>query len=313
MWEMPGKGARVDVVDAYPVDNRSVRDTPDRYVQLSGPVVHGNPTKTWDWRPEGPPGRVRRPTGLFLEFAETPPTEGAICRFAGRYGLLGQHPFTADSPPTSPGEPAVISMLPRESVTTWTTEIGKMREVVDVWHEIKKNDTRGLEKRISWTPGGVFYNTPGLIDTLVREDGGPAVAAFCPGEIRAIARSGTKELSIFKAGEVLAPARVFLQTLINEKLAALGVNLQLIRRTPSPLSEFGLYHVPRCLLGAMWLQFAGAVCGGLTYRRCDAEGCGKWFEVAGGRDRSARADKRFCSPACKVRIHYRKRHPTKPR
>ncbi|MBL8294953.1 MAG: hypothetical protein JNN08_24120 [Bryobacterales bacterium] len=168
-----------------------------------------------------------------------------------------------------------------------------MLEAVELWDEILTRDSRALRKKITWGEAGVCYAAHGRISV--------------------IARVGTREYGLFRTGEVIAPARIFLQERINSKLAALGVDVRLIRSHPSPESPFALYQVPRSLLGAIWLQFAGGVCGGRKYRRCDAEDCGNWFEVAGGRDRSARSDKRFCSPACKVRIHYRKRHPTKPR
>jgi hypothetical protein len=57
-----------------------------------------------------------------------------------------------------------------------------------------------------------------------------------------------------------------------------------------------LCFVPPHLLAAVWLQFAQAVDGNKGYRSC--EQCDRWFELS---PKMARADKVFCSSACRSR------------
>ncbi len=61
------------------------------------------------------------------------------------------------------------------------------------------------------------------------------------------------------------------------------------------------YLEPPNLLGAMWVQLAGAVEGATSFTPC-AE-CSVWIDTAPG---SNRPDKAYCSPACRQRA-YRKR------
>jgi hypothetical protein len=62
-----------------------------------------------------------------------------------------------------------------------------------------------------------------------------------------------------------------------------------------------LRFVPSCLIDALWLQFAEAVCGDKTYRECLV--CKKPFEISPD---VARTNRLLCSDSCKMRA-YRKR------
>jgi hypothetical protein len=65
--------------------------------------------------------------------------------------------------------------------------------------------------------------------------------------------------------------------------------------------RLGLHLVPTSLSGCLWLQFASAVDGNRTYRRC--AGCGRWLEHS---PQVARADRKFCSDSCKASAHRKK-------
>ena len=62
-----------------------------------------------------------------------------------------------------------------------------------------------------------------------------------------------------------------------------------------------LRFLPKCLIDAIWLQFAEAVCGNKTYRQCLT--CGKPFELSPD---VARTSRLFCSDSCKMQS-YRQR------
>src|SRR5262249_32215996 len=65
--------------------------------------------------------------------------------------------------------------------------------------------------------------------------------------------------------------------------------------------SLGLRFTPAALLDALWLQFACAIDGNKDYRQCQE--CKRWFELSPG---IARADRLFCSNACRTRA-YRQR------
>jgi hypothetical protein len=55
---------------------------------------------------------------------------------------------------------------------------------------------------------------------------------------------------------------------------------------------------PVDLLSALWLQFARAVDGNRTYKRCERVGCSEWFELTPSVSRS---DRQYCSDSCKAK------------
>jgi hypothetical protein len=64
------------------------------------------------------------------------------------------------------------------------------------------------------------------------------------------------------------------------------------RFAPDPHTcKLAMQIVPQSLIGALWLQLAGAIGTGTQFRRCDR--CGAWFEVSG------RVDRKLCSGACR--------------
>jgi hypothetical protein len=63
-----------------------------------------------------------------------------------------------------------------------------------------------------------------------------------------------------------------------------------------------MYILPKNLIGAMWLQFAQAVDGNTTFRRCAH--CGTWFEISP--NSGFRTNRAYCTDPCKSKA-YRKR------
>ena len=66
-----------------------------------------------------------------------------------------------------------------------------------------------------------------------------------------------------------------------------------------------LRFVPRCLIDAIWLQFAEAVCGNKNYRQCLV--CGKPFELSPD---TARTSRLFCSDSCKMHSYRQRKTKT---
>src|SRR5207249_11188065 len=63
-------------------------------------------------------------------------------------------------------------------------------------------------------------------------------------------------------------------------------------------NSLGLHLVPSSLHRAMWLQFAQAIGGNKSFRRCLE--CGKWFEVS---PKTTRSDREYCSDQCRSKAY----------
>ena len=120
-----------------------------------------------------------------------------------------------------------------------------------------------------------------------------------------IAEAQLKEwLRLFQAGDPATPAFHYLMVLANRRLQGLlddgverGVVLPRLAWDEGRKATY-FQFVPDSLLGALWLQFAGATGGGKEYRECEC--CRRLFEVS---PQAHRKSRQFCSHACKTRMH----------
>jgi hypothetical protein len=234
-------------------------------------------------------------SGLFRNFAATDPSLNAIKSFADRFGLLGGN-LRNRIVLYEQGRGGKLPLGFGEHVDDWIKEILVMRLAVDLWESARYGNADHLGHMISWAPDGsrVSINThPDLqLDQLSQEP------AHVHRAVIAAEHLDQEILARFVPGDPIGPALHCMQGLINEHLYH--------RASPRLLWEpnrdrLGLYIVPDGLVGALWLQFARAVERDAQFRQCTE--CTTWFEVAPGR---GRADKQFCSTACRTRA-YRKR------
>lgn len=235
-------------------------------------------------------------TGLFHEFAATEPTEEGILAFANRHGSLGtpvaRLVCREDETTEDPQTPCVMG----EPLEVWQDEIVSMRQVVDVWGAVQRDDTKYLRRHIKWGESGLvsFDSHP----SLPRLGGPLDLAAPDPGDRRDSTWIASPHYKAdlwehFSQGEVVKPALGLVQREVNTHLSN-RISARLLWNRD--FSGLDMYVVPRGLLDALWLQFALAVEGGKRYRQCDA--CRLWFEVSPAR---ARTNRKYCSDACKSR------------
>jgi hypothetical protein len=255
-----------------------------------------------DGRPSGAAGyRVRQYLplaefpGLFRVFGETKPNQDGIKAFADRFGPLGgdiakQIPLydqpNAQATPMGFGEP----------LAAWSDEILTMRFAIDISDAARNGDVNRLERVIFWTEDGngvQILSHPELPNGQLPQTPARVERAWI-----AATHLGDGVLERFVPGDLIKPALHYVQSTINEKLEGRAVPRLL---WDTKRERLGLYIVPEGLIGALWLQFARAVERDSRFRQC-AE-CGIWFELAPG---TARADKQFCSTACRTKA-YRKR------
>ncbi len=220
-------------------------------------------------------------SGLFREFADTSPTQEGILGFANKFGRLGGHAeegillWVTDSKIPSGGR--------SERLSTWVGQIQAMHEAINLWDLAKAGDTDGLSRVIEWEGRDV-------VRRRLEHD------SELQGQIIASWGVSPELLQLFRSGDLIQPALVQTQRTINWNLES---SPRLLWDPKQGRLELRI--VPDSLIGAMWLQFARAVDGNKTYRRC-AE-CRTWFAISPG---TARVTRTYCSNACRSKA-YRKR------
>lgn len=224
-------------------------------------------------------------SSLLRLLAETEPKESGILNFANAYGLLTEQIKAA--PPS--GGRAYVG----DSLSIWKAAIADARQALNLWQAIQDTDEKALTKLIKWRAGPCIHFNPTDRNSV----------------IIAHADDDPVTISLFEPGDVVLPARVMLQRLVNEQLQPRLVdsNFQTgkekkalqMRVTPQLLwnpdeAKQEIRLVLENLIGAIWLQFAQEIDGRKAIVRCPT--CSTWFE-------RTRTDKGYCSDRCRVQAH----------
>jgi hypothetical protein len=216
------------------------------------------------------------PSGLFLAFAKLKPRQNRILEFADQWGMLTRGKLLSVGGPPIVGEP----------VDVWLDEIEDLALAVKLWESLKSRDTRSIGRFIKWASdsSGVRFQAAAPDLRPPRESN------------RWIATREVNPdlLSKFHVGDLITPAWLQLQHMVNEKLDG-RVSARLLWN--GSYSRLSLYQVPGDLISALWLQLGRAVDGDREYQQC--EECRNWFEISS--PDGGRKDKRFCGSACRAR------------
>lgn len=223
------------------------------------------------------------PKDLFLNLAQLPSDKDAILDFGNRLGSLGLLYRRARS----------ADLANVELLSEWKEEIDELRQALTLWKALRDGDHQMLASLIRWSKNGdvVAYDTHAGTPFEAVSEGTRRTSAL-------IASKGVHPelLAAFTVGDVLAPARAYLQRLVNENAMDL-VRPQL--RLSRELDRFEFHFVAYGVLGCAWLQFAEAVHDSKGYKQCTNPRCGKWMIIS--REGSGRrSTRRTCSAACRV-------------
>ena len=288
----------------------------------------GAPAGRWlVLRPEAQNRRPRRynpleeETSLFRTFAETPLTEEGIRQFTNRYGSLGVQKWIFPREAlafalSEEGQKLVMQNfsagilgpnigISGESLGMWKQSIRHMRFALTLWEAIRSKDVGQLRRFIlfqegSGQAGGFIYRS----HEEVGDGYETAIIDETAHDIPADASALLNPRNVIRLGLVVV------QTLANKQLWTHAGPCLLygpppprdgLRAEELPQHRLHLRIVPKNLLGAMWLQYAGGIDGDKDYRRCRA--CGKWFEISLEANRPTRF---FCKDACRYKF-YRER------
>lgn len=189
--------------------------------------------------------------GISREFSAIETPEGAL-RFANRYGLLG----LGYVPRMQLGH----DMEGAEQVFYWLEEAQRLRHVYRLLDLCQSKNVRGLGKMIHWTRGSVTVTFPNGIK-------------------RAVVHSGKNSqwLNVWKRGDVLGPAKLFIAEEYNSQIDNMASPLLLL----DSRSELKPHISPASLLGAIWLEF-GEVASGVR-KQTVCEYCGLVMDVTNNR------------------------------
>jgi hypothetical protein len=230
------------------------------------------PVKTaTGWRQYAP---LRSNTALFRTFADLECDQKSILGFADRFGLL-----------TEPE---------REPLRVWTAAIADMQFAVGSWEDVQIPNPDPSLPFSATVAGRVASWAQKAIPNLLVPDN-------IPGETRdnyifemgVLAGAGLSRRS--KDGDVLD----FLAAKISDNIS--HVRTVFVSNYDSVLQGFTHRLIPKTLLEAMWLQLGQAVESNKTFRKC--RHCDTWFDLS---PKAARADKVFCSEACKAKAYRRR-------
>lgn len=230
---------------------------------------------------------LRSEPALFRTFADLDPTRDQVRSFADRFGNLGGDASTIVVIPRADGSDATGSRSPARSgslatgerLRHWAAEIGKMRDLVELW-EAARVDAPVLGERVSWSSQSVKYQS-GRRWAIILDR-----------------RIDTEAFARLRPGDLVAAAMIHIQRCVNKELQERCTARLLWDQDRTRLD---LRVVPRSLIGALWLQFARAVDGDRRFMTCVQ--CGRWMELSPDVRRS---DARTCSGACRTRA-YRER------
>ena len=230
---------------------------------------------------------------LFLKFASIDPNSDAeILRFANSYGLLGGGPRWIAPEPGHTG--AKTKAVTGELRSHWQEHLHRMKAAVTLWEAIKAEDSSVLASCIRWrSRDHITYDWP------------PSSEWTTPWSTHAtIASPGVNPhlLERFQRGDVVKPARYYLQEVVNKSLDEL-VAPRLLWIAPDR-KKMGLFIVPDTLIGCLWLQLASAIADFRKFRLC--EGCGKPMLVA-PEGSGYRTNRKTCSNACRIRLYSRRK------
>jgi hypothetical protein len=224
--------------------------------------------------------------GLFLKFASVDAdSDPDILKFASEYGLLGGSPLIAPEPPKGETRQTITGELRSH----WQNHLHDMKAAVSLWQAIREKDTGLLARCIEWRsdqhityvwPPSSDWQTPWSIHATIASP------------------SDTELLKRFRTGDVVMPARIYLQKVVNARLHE-QVAPRILWISPERV-KMGLYIVPDSLIGCLWLQLATALAEFNKFQLC--EECGKPMLVA-PEGSGFRSNRKTCSNACRIRVY----------
>ncbi len=214
---------------------------------------------------------IHEDSALFRNFAAMDPTPDEIINFVSRFGTL----WDAD------GEP----------FAEWEYEVRTMRFLIDIWDEVKAGRLTERFARHFARDNAPVVKYP-YVDTVIRYEPFLWKRALIREHMAKGATVLADHYSVGGSGKPHQEARKYLVQAVNMRLSKLEPQTALDWVD----GKYRLVTCPRNLIGALWLQFALSISGNKSYRPCEV--CSRSMEMSPDVNR---ADRRYCSDACRSR------------
>jgi hypothetical protein len=257
-------------------------------------------------QPRGLPRQVRRYAplaipGLHRQFAALDVARPERLRgFATKYGLLTNGEQLVDPGASGPQPPRAGPQHPRigESVRVWQQEIPRIRRLLCLWDILRKAQDYGPSCESGLLPFIEWQEGPRRV--LVKfEDESGSHSSFVAWEAQPAIGDGGRHsdaLAQWQTGDLVGPAHYYVLDAVNEQLRGQASPAVL------PFLHSELAIVPHTLLAALYVHFAGELCGRMpALKKCPQ--CERYFVPQ-------RTDQIYCSASCRKKHSY---HATKPR
>lgn len=228
--------------------------------------------------------------GLYVEFANTEPSESGIQKFAAKWGCLLINWQNERAPQA-------------ELLEVWRNCIKEMNTVSRVWEACKSENTAVLREHIRWQTKPPVGNNGEPVTWLGT---GWIFDIWCwPRDLGNFGEHTIDEsdhVGIKDKTDIVGAAKRFLQRWIYNRLEAYGSPANVLWHPKHNRYIIGIK--PRTLLGAIWWQFARAFTGGIEVRYCKSARCQKPLEISRDDVGSGfRPNKQFCNNACSQNHH----------
>ncbi len=197
---------------------------------------------------------------LFLEFAECNLDIHDMLSFANKYGLLKEEVLLDQYSPLGTSA---------DSLELWQISLRTLKESFQMWEAIKINNIFTLSRFVKWQELIAGYNSPCCFSPSTNE---PFYQDLAITPFHKVYRRLVK-------GDVIFPAKIFLQRIVNINLRQNPTTAQLRLTSENDLRQ---YFSPRNLLGVLWFQFAQAVAGNTKFKQCVH--CLQWEDVTYKKD-----------------------------
>jgi hypothetical protein len=234
---------------------------------------------------------------LFRQCAQVRPNREQILAFADQFGQFGRATEFRPADGGQYGDPDQI--LRGEPQGNWSASVELLHRLTSLWDLCEVGDVEGLSRHVYWEGDVIVYSHQPLKEGEAdRPRGhGRRQVMLSKGALRRSAGgperpADTHWFTRMPPGELVLPTLVFLQREINAHLEPESSPRLLWNPATGALN---LTSRPTTLLGMLWLQFAGALSGKVSFHECPT--CRKWVRI--GQD-SARTNRRYCSNACRT-------------
>jgi len=183
---------------------------------------------------------------LVFEFSKLTRVEDVL-KFANKFGFIGfEYRHSGDAS--------------GESVSDWLLESAKIKETLEIWFATENKDRSFLRKVVRWDEQVVWAVNHQKIKVPIAWRG--------PGSV---------VFEKWKQGDLIAPARFYIQEQVNAGLSGTFS----IRLSTTSSGEMAQHLSPVDLLSALWLQISQILTGQKKIRPCDV--CGRQMDISENR------------------------------